>query len=53
MTLDYSTGSVNFRDVGACVNRIMQSDVMLEGRLFRGGLLLFRKQCSTSESFIK
>ena len=37
ITLDYTTGSVNFRDVGAFVNLIMKKDVMQEGRLFRGG----------------
>jgi len=37
MTLDYTTGSVNFRDVGVFVNLIMNKDTMQDGRLFRGG----------------
>ena len=41
MGLDYSKGSVNFRDVGECVNLLAGIDLLSEGRLFRGGKLDF------------
>lgn len=37
MALDYTDGCVNFRDVGAFVNLILEEDRLPEGRLFRGG----------------
>jgi len=37
MILDYTTGSVNFRDTGAFINMIAQKSVMQEKRLYRGG----------------
>ena len=35
--LDYTDGCVNFRDAGLWVNEIMESRVLREGTLFRGG----------------
>lgn len=43
MGLDYTTGSVNFRDVGAFVNLIAGHDLMHENLLFRGGKTDFCK----------
>lgn len=37
VTIDYTTGPVNFRDVGAFVNLSMGSKIMREGQLYRGG----------------
>jgi len=41
MALDYSSGCVNFRDVGEFVNLIAPGDLLPEGILFRGGKLTF------------
>jgi protein-tyrosine phosphatase len=41
MSLDYSKGCVNFRDVGECLNLLASRDVFPAGRLFRGGKLDF------------
>ena len=37
MQLDYTTGSVNFRDVGAFINLIAGHEMMYKNLLFRGG----------------
>ena len=37
MALDYTDGCVNFRDVGAFVNLILEEDRLPEGKLYRGG----------------
>jgi protein-tyrosine phosphatase len=37
MSLDYSTGSVNFRDVGEFINLILGKKHINEGLLLRGG----------------
>jgi len=37
LSLDYTTGSVNFRDVGAFINLIAGHEMMYENLLFRGG----------------
>ena len=39
MGLDYTTGCVNFRDVGEWVNLLAGADLLPIGRLFRGGKL--------------
>ena len=39
MTLDYSSGCVNFRDVGEYINLIAPGNLLPAGRLFRGGKL--------------
>lgn len=43
MKLDYTNGSVNFRDVGEFVNLIVERKIMQEGKLFRGGKTNFCK----------
>lgn len=43
MQLDYTTGSVNFRDVGAFINLIAGHEMMYENLLFRGGKTDFCK----------
>jgi protein-tyrosine phosphatase len=45
MTLDYTSGSVNFRDAGEFVNLIAGKELMRKERLFRGGKTNF---CSTA-----
>jgi len=39
MSLDYSAGCVNFRDVGEFVNLIAGSELIPQGRLYRCGLI--------------
>lgn len=41
MSLDYSQGCVNFRDVGEFINLIANEDILPTGRLFRGGKIDF------------
>jgi len=41
MSLDYSTGCVNFRDVGECINLLADRDVLPRRRILRGGKLEF------------
>ncbi len=41
MSLDYSAGCVNFRDVGECLNLLAGRAVLPVGRLLRGGKLEF------------
>ncbi len=41
MTLDYSKGCVNFRDVGEWINLIAGHTIVPEGRIYRGGKLEF------------
>ena len=41
ISLDYSQGCVNFRDVGEFVNFILDKKLISEGRLFRGGKIDF------------
>lgn len=37
MTLDYTDGCVNFRDVGEFINLILGKELFLKGKLLRGG----------------
>lgn len=37
MGLDYTDGCVNFRDIRAYINLILEKEVLPEGKLFRGG----------------
>lgn len=37
MGLDYTYGSVNFRDIGEFVNLIAEREIMQKDKLFRGG----------------
>jgi protein-tyrosine phosphatase len=50
MALDYTSGCVNFRDVGAFVNLITDEKLMAEGRLYRGGKLDYVDDISTIEN---
>lgn len=50
MTLDYTSGCVNFRDAGAFVNLIANEKLMDEGRLYRGGKLDYVDNVSTIEN---
>ena len=47
MSLDYTSGSVNFRDVGEFVNLIAGKELMLKKQLYRGGKTDF---CLTSSN---
>ena len=37
MGLNYTDGCVNFRDIGAYINLILEKEVLVEGVLYRGG----------------
>lgn len=50
MTLDYTSGCVNFRDAGAFVNLIADERLMAEGRLYRGGKLNYVDDLSAIEN---
>lgn len=43
MSLDYTDGCVNFRDVGEFINLISNEQVLKEGMLFRGGSIDYVK----------
>lgn len=43
MGLDYTQGCVNFRDVGAFVNLILEKEVLPEKKLYRGGSIDYIK----------
>ncbi|MEL6559091.1 MAG: tyrosine-protein phosphatase [Bacteroidota bacterium] len=44
MGLDYTDGCVNFRDFGAYINLILNEQVLLEGRFYRGGSVDYVKK---------
>ncbi len=46
MGLDYTAGCVNFRDVGAYINLILDKPVLPEGKLYRGGSIDYIKATS-------
>ncbi|MGK7874930.1 MAG: tyrosine-protein phosphatase [Xenococcaceae cyanobacterium] len=46
MSLDYTAGCVNFRDVGEFINFILGQEVLPAGRLFRGGKIDFVEEHS-------
>ena len=50
MSLDYTAGCVNFRDVGGFVNLIINKNTLLENRLYRGGSTDFVNSASEIES---
>ena len=41
MSLDYTVGCVNFRDVGEFINLILGQEILAKGKLFRGGKIDF------------
>jgi protein-tyrosine phosphatase len=46
MGLDYTNGCVNFRDVGAYINLILDRFILPEGKLYRGGSIDYIKEAS-------
>lgn len=44
MGLDYTDGCVNFRDIGAYVNLILDKKLLPEGKLYRGGSIDYVKE---------
>lgn len=50
MGLDYTSGCVNFRDVGAFINLISAEEIMPEGRILRGGSIDYVEDIKEIES---
>lgn len=50
MTLDYTDGCVNFRDVGTFINLISNKEILPEGKIFRGGSIDYIQTLKEIES---
>ena len=49
MSLDYTDGCVNFRDIGGYINLLLEKEVLPEGKLFRGGSIDYVEQWTEIE----